>query len=350
MGEGGKLVVGLHFPQTTPDASQLLQSAREDGYDYVTTALPCTERAKVRGDVTSLTGRWWRTSVVGIVQQDNSQDSFFQKIGKQIEWAIHMGIPAVILPPPPYGGLQDYARMILSLGLEAQASNLQIWIKTRLNVSSLENYERLHRLCDGLSNIGIILEMEPMSTMSSASATVGTQMILIHKAIGMQLKAITFPAKAFLTNKKGYPTLAKSHQVILTQTLRRVGRTLRVLIEAVAGAGRGPLVMRSIQAFNQLQTPSKNLTLKVYALEKNPSAVVYLRSMTENNSVWKGIVTVVNTDVRKLTRDHLNGNEIDIIVSELLGSFGDNELSPESLDCILKPLNKLKFHTKVLSH
>jgi len=438
MVESGKLVVGLHFPQISPDASELLQSARDDGYDFVTTALPSSQKAKVRSDVTALTGRWWRTSVVGIVQGESFSGVFFDKLTKQIEWAIHMGIPAVILPLSPSGGISEYARVIMSFGMEAQASNLQIWIRTRLSVSSLGNYEILHQLCDGLSNIGMVLEIEPMSTMNSAAATVGTQMILIHKAIGMQLKAVTLPAKIFLTNKKGYPTLAKSHQVLLTEIMKRVGRTLRVLVEgpsmhdevhsagetkcmsylqyirhfrtrdvitaaldteestletpyldslqrplqplkdhlefsmyetfekdpvkyakyqeavylalksmnlstdspkvitiAVAGAGRGPLVMRSIQAFRQLQIESQNLTLKVYALEKNPSAIVYLESMTQNNLLWQGVVTVIDTDVRKLTRDHLHGNEIDIIVSELLGSFGDNELSPECLDPLL---------------
>jgi len=361
---------------------------------------------------------------------------FFENLTKQIEWAIHMGVPAVILPLSPSDKISEYARVIQSLGLEAQASNLQIWIRTRLNATSLDNYETLHQLCDGLWNIGLILDIGPISIMNSAAATIGTQLILIHKAIGMQLKAINLPTKIFLTNKKGYPTLAKSHQVIFAEIIKRVGRTLRVLIEgpsmhdevpsagetkcvsylqyvrhvrsrdevtavldtveailetpyldslqrplqplkdhlefsmyetfekdpvkyakyqeaiflalksmnlsndspkvitiAVAGAGRGPLVMRSIQAFHQLQIES--VTLKVYALEKNPSAIVYLESMTQNNPLWQGIVTVIDTDVRKLTLEHLHGNEIDIIVSELLGSFGDNELSPECLDPLL---------------
>ena len=422
----------------TADASLVLQSARKDGYDFVTTTLPSTQKAKARVDVTSMTGRWWRTSVVGIVHEESFSCAFMNKLEKQIEWAIHMGIPAVILPLPPSSEIPDYARLILSLGLQAQANNLQIWIRTQLNASSLADYENLHQLCDGLSNIGMILQIETISTMNSAAATVGSQMVLIHKAIGMQLKAVILSTKVFLTNKKGYPTLAKSHQVLLTEILKRVGRTLRLLIEgpslhdelshagetkcmsylqyirhvrtrneitaaldteeatletpyldslqrplqplkdhlefsmyetfekdpvkyakyqeavylalksmnlspdlpkvitiAVAGAGRGPLVMRSIHAFRQLQIESQNLTLKVYALEKNPSAVVYLESMRQNNSLWQGIVTVVDTDVRKLTRDHLDGNQIDIIVSELLGSFGDNELSPECLDPLL---------------
>jgi len=77
MVESGKLIVGLHFPQTTPDASELLHSAREDGFDFVTTSLPATKNTKGRADVTTLTGRWWRTSVVGVVQEESFSDAFF---------------------------------------------------------------------------------------------------------------------------------------------------------------------------------------------------------------------------------------------------------------------------------
>ena len=43
---------------------------------------------------------------------------------------------------------------------------------------------------------------------------------------------------------------------------------------------------------------------------------------------WEGVVTVVGTDMRTWQPPEL----ADILVSELLGSFGDNELSPECLD------------------
>ena len=44
--------------------------------------------------------------------------------------------------------------------------------------------------------------------------------------------------------------------------------------------------------------------------------------------VWGDKVTVVSGDMRQWKAPEL----ADIIVSELLGSFGDNELSPECLD------------------
>ncbi|KAL3930242.1 MAG: hypothetical protein SGARI_004540 [Bacillariaceae sp.] len=109
----------------------------------------------------------------------------------------------------------------------------------------------------------------------------------------------------------------------------------KMITIAVAGAGRGPLVMKAIQAFQQLTVPSKSLVLKVFAVEKNPSAIVYLESMARHNPDWNGVVTVVRADARSLTLEQLGGNKIDIVVSELLGSFGDNELSPECLEPLL---------------
>ena len=43
---------------------------------------------------------------------------------------------------------------------------------------------------------------------------------------------------------------------------------------------------------------------------------------------WGPLVTVVSSDMRQWEAPV----KADIIVSELLGSFGDNELSPECLD------------------
>ena len=425
----------------TADAASLMQNAREDGYDFVTTALP-HDNQEPRSDVNVLIGRWWRTSVVGVVPDADTPDTLIRRLKFQLEWAIHMGIPAVILPPPVGPMVVEYARVIQSLALDAQNNNLQIWIQTELNDKSMREYEVLHRLCDGLSNIGMMLVMEAIPTMNSAAATVASQIVLLHKAIGAQLKAVCFPTKVFLTNKRGYPTLAKSHQVLFTEVLKRIGRTVRVLVDGpsvhqlpgaadgmgttlclpylqyirhmrqrkevaaaldseqatmenmyldslqrplqplkdhlefsmyetfekdpikykqyqqaiymaltdgctnlslsisdpkqvtivVAGAGRGPLVMRAINAFRQLEAPQGSLILRVYAIEKNPSAVVYLESMARHNPEWHGIVKVVPIDARKLRREHIDGNKVDIIVSELLGSFGDNELSPECLD------------------
>ncbi|KAF3325605.1 protein arginine N-methyltransferase 5 [Carex littledalei] len=90
----------------------------------------------------------------------------------------------------------------------------------------------------------------------------------------------------------------------------------------VVGAGRGPLVRASLQAAEE--TGRK---LKVYAVEKNPNAVITLHSLIKLEG-WESFVTIVSSDMRCWNAPE----KADILVSELLGSFGDNELSPECLD------------------
>ncbi|EPS73385.1 hypothetical protein M569_01367, partial [Genlisea aurea] len=90
----------------------------------------------------------------------------------------------------------------------------------------------------------------------------------------------------------------------------------------VVGAGRGPLVRASIQAAEETERK-----LRIYAVEKNPNAVITLHSLVKLEG-WEKIVTVVSCDMRSWDATE----KADILVSELLGSFGDNELSPECLD------------------
>lgn len=91
----------------------------------------------------------------------------------------------------------------------------------------------------------------------------------------------------------------------------------------VVGAGRGPLVTAALQAASDVGHED----MKVYAVEKNPNAVVTLRNKRIYYG-WGEKVTIVDSDMRVWEAPEL----ADILVSELLGSFGDNELSPECLD------------------
>jgi len=90
----------------------------------------------------------------------------------------------------------------------------------------------------------------------------------------------------------------------------------------VLGAGRGPLVDAALRAANGL--PCK---LKIFVIEKNPTAVVTLKHRAADDWTDQD-VTIVETNMR----DWAGDDKADIIVSELLGSWGDNELSPECLD------------------
>ncbi|KAI8984574.1 PRMT5 arginine-N-methyltransferase-domain-containing protein [Mycotypha africana] len=89
----------------------------------------------------------------------------------------------------------------------------------------------------------------------------------------------------------------------------------------VVGAGRGPLVDRCLQAAEKSERK-----VFIYALEKNPNAFVTLQN--KKTQQWGDRVELVFADMRQWNPP----KQCDILVSELLGSFGDNELSPECLD------------------
>jgi type II protein arginine methyltransferase len=452
------------------NAATALQAAREDGYDYVTITLPHSLEA--RHDVTALESRWWRSSVVGMIPESNTLSIH---LPRQMEWAHHMNIPAVILPTISQERKKaiEYARLISSMAYVASGINSQLWIKTDLTEESLLAFELLHRQCDGPNNIGMVISFDNHHIQApNPNIAVATNALLLHKAIGNNLKAIIIPTHIFLTNKRGYPALSKTHQILLTDLLRRVGRTLRVLIEGptqhplpsdaggatkclpylqyirhmrqrpeitqaidareckmeepyldhlqrplqplgdhlefgtyetfekdpvkyvqytnaialalrdnligvenklvilvVAGAGRGPLVSSALEAIATLPISSSQISFRIFAVEKNPSAVVYLQSLASYDEAWNDIVTVVHSDMRNLSCSQLGNQMADIVISELLGSFGDNELAPECLDslyatgickestiCIpsrfssfLAPVSSLRLHSEVRS-
>lgn len=139
------------------------------------------------------------------------------------------------------------------------------------------------------------------------------------------------------------------------------------VVLAVVGAGRGPLVTRALQA-----SKATGVEIEAWAVEKNPNAFILLQR--HNQTIWGGKVNVVKSDMRSWkgprrdsspTLDQApvgqtigidssllcapsesgareecsSSGAVDILVSELLGSFGDNELSPECLDGVTHLLN-----------
>lgn len=128
------------------------------------------------------------------------------------------------------------------------------------------------------------------------------------------------------------------------------------IVVYVVGAGRGPLVDATLAVAKDL-----NVKIKVCAVEKNDNALPTL--LKKNIEKWESSVTIINTDMRSWNPPE----KCDILVSELLGSFGDNELSPECLDgaqrylkkdgisipssytSYLSPVQSRKLHTEILS-
>ncbi len=174
------------------------------------------------------------------------------------------------------------------------------------------------------------------------------------------------------------------------------------VVVAVVGAGRGPLVTRALKASQDV-----DVEIDMWALEKNPNAFVLLQR--HNKTTWGGRVNLVKSDMRTwrgpiraatkaaddriynaqpeelnivespepkaaTTRPSFTGSlaldstyllatstqtttptpyKVDILISELLGSFADNELSPECLDGVqhlLNPVHGISIPASYTAH
>jgi protein arginine N-methyltransferase 5 len=435
-----------------------------------------------------------------------------------MEWASHMNIPAVILPPIPdlenqrirehnqngvticgmtgtninCAAAKQYARLIANLATSpiCASSHVQLWVRVPLRTYDMQAFQLLLTRCDHASCVGCMLHIDrPLD-----AAELPNILRELHPFLGGGfVKAISWDTCVFVKNKKGFPTLSKSHQFLFSFLYGRLGRTLRTLVEGkaddssmqwggsssrlfilqylqhlrlrdplpakldseealletsyldtlqsplqplgdhleyqtyetfekdpvkykqygeaienalidgllgnkftwlgkkmsprvrdgedfyevtilVVGAGRGPLVREAIGAVARASTSLEFATspmalhAKIIAIEKNPSAVLYLQSLKGSDPSWndgkdprtdddmfdantdEGVeipgtsnVTVICCDMREATSHPTLRNMImdescraDIVVSELLGSFGDNELSPECLDGVQK--------------
>ena len=445
---------------------------------------------------------------------------------------------------------KEYARLISQLSTSSicSTSRVQLWIRVPLTLHHLQAYQLLLARCDHSPSVGCMLSITSPLNVTELPAITRALHIVMG---GGHVKGISWDVSVFLKNKRGYPTLSKSHQYLFQLVYGRLGRTLRTLVEGrvpgasnhddggsatrrfylqylahlrsraplpsildseeavletpyldnlqsplqplgdhleyqtyetfekdpvkykrygeavelaledgmkegkfpfvkrtksnvsyltqiatgddgelgleqllvesdnkrddgvvheldlyettifVVGAGRGPLVRESIAAVarvsSSLLAENKALIAKVVAIEKNPSAVLYLQSLKSTYRSWNGgekyaeeldlhyphncendfeflnqfpglsSVTVVGCDMREATSHPLlkfmiQNEEFraDIVVSELLGSFGDNELSPECLDgvqrcgilkdnCVSIPQNYTAFIAPVSS-
>lgn len=95
------------------------------------------------------------------------------------------------------------------------------------------------------------------------------------------------------------------------------------LVILIAGAGRGAIVDRLYQVVTRNNLINK---VKILALEKNPEACLYLQK--RNFEYWDNSVELIKENMRDWKDTSI---KVDLCISELLGSFGCNELSPECL-------------------
>ncbi|WPB03278.1 uncharacterized protein RHO25_007915 [Cercospora beticola] len=141
------------------------------------------------------------------------------------------------------------------------------------------------------------------------------------------LESITY--EVFEKDPVKYEWYERAVAVALKDIRAKLGEDKRPIVCAVAGAGRGPLVTRVLRA-----SKSTGISIVPCAVEKNPNAHVLIQRRNATDPLWNKQVLVYKSDMRSWPGPTIDGkvNKVDILVSELLGSFADNELSPECLD------------------
>ncbi|EHA8586617.1 putative protein arginine N-methyltransferase [Cocos nucifera] len=261
----------------------------------------------------------WSSHVVGKISSWIDLDSEDEELRldseitlkQEIAWASHLSLQACLLPPPRSASCGNYARCVNQI--------LQAAVKGYLDAGrfyrSDKIFEQVAYALGKSSNCIVIsgslvhnVPQEGYEDLSSNSNDNQIEELTLFVLLGQYQRAI---CKALLDR------VPDEEALTLRMAAEETGRKLKVY-----AVEKNPNAVVTLHAAEE--TGRK---LKVYAVEKNPNAVVTLHSLIKLEG-WEAMVTIVSSDMRCWDAPE----KADILVSELLGSFGDNELSPECLD------------------
>ncbi|KAL5676318.1 hypothetical protein ACJX0J_012449, partial [Zea mays] len=280
--------------------------------------------------------------------------------------------PACVLPAPRRSFCGNYARVVNQIlqGL----TNMHLWIRLPLEnskpmdddldkiknnshtlqseiIDSWELWNSFRLLCDHSSQLCVVLDI--LSTLPSINS--------LARWFGEPVRAAILQTEAFLTNAKGYPCLSKRHHSLLTGFFKH---SIQVII---SGRSNHNVFFHRVFTYSADNLtplsffPSKlplmdNLEVQTYEIfEKDVVKYTQYR-----RAVAKALVDRVADDAVSTTRTVLmvvgagrgplaaeeTGRKLKVydveknpnavitlhVSRELIGSFGDNELSPECLD------------------
>ncbi|CAG9313962.1 PRMT5 [Blepharisma stoltei] len=384
---------------------QELQKAVNESFDFLRVPLshprysqhPDIKRnnAFTRSDF-CLPSDQWNNCIQGKCNPNINPDSSCPKLrekwekemGRQIDWAVHLGVNAIVLPTPQLH-CTNFARILnqyLEKGFYYQKVHVEI------PADKWEIWNALRCMVGPSTALGVSLVITKELPEEK----------ILDRWFGEPIMNVHIPRHIFLKNKQGFPVLPKEHQVFIQKLFKlkasvligsardaeqirgyicylfknqpRLNKiqsfsidywdnlqiplqplmhnlesmtydifekdTVKYLlyenaiysalkdnenyrIIMVVGAGRGPIASAALRAGRKAQR-----NIKVYALDKNPNAIVTLYNLLSTD--WAGEnIEVIESDMREWKPEE----KADILVSELLGSFGDNELEPECLEC-----------------
>lgn len=90
---------------------------------------------------------------------------------------------------------------------------------------------------------------------------------------------------------------------------------------------------------------------KIVLLEKNQNCKFSLKEVINKNPECKNVRSrtfAIFKDARKVSLAEFGGVKADLVISEMIGSFGCNDLSPDIINSILGYLNFLNFFFRIV--
>jgi len=374
-----------------------------------------------RSDMLLSSGQW-STMIVGRLSKWLRLDSKTLSevkaseaaLKEEFAWATHLGLAAVLAPPPAPGVVcSNYARQLNHLIVKAQMG-MNVWLE--ISHGDWAVWNRFRCLCDYSPSLQVALRLEGSQIEAADEASEEQKWL---RWMGEPIRSMLIKMSDFVPNASGYPTLPpkmrkvvvrfyeRGVQFVLTGRprhpngllpyqmylvhlcnksastpsyreqfespfydylqipLQPLGDNLESqtyetfekdpvkyaryeeavkqalsdaakrsppdedLVVMVVGAGRGPLIRASLRGARAAFLDHR---VKIFGVEKNPNAVITLLNSWPRGCSER--VQIIAGDMR----DWKAPEKADVIVSELLGSWGDNELSPECLRGVEKYL------------
>ena len=171
-----------------------------------------------------LSSAQWSRHIVGKISPWLQLDSPHERLRRQSEeafkaeiaWAAHLGLSAVLLPPPAPGSA-NYARMLQWACLSTQ--HIKFYIRLPAADSSDDDdaegpwrcWDRVRTLCEQSSSLAVALELGLDLPASEAE---------LERWCGEPVAMLILATATFLTNKKGYPTLPRRHQAAFARLMK----------------------------------------------------------------------------------------------------------------------------------
>ncbi|RKF65814.1 Protein arginine N-methyltransferase skb1 [Golovinomyces cichoracearum] len=238
---------------------------------------------------------------------------------------------------------ESFTNELPSLKTEADTSKTNSLLLTEINKSEKENLNQLTETQEATAHLIYLRHLQrnqpPRTTIETFGSGYQDYLQAPLQPLADNLESVTY--EVFEKDPVKYDLYEKALSLALSDWSVQHKPTScenGSVVVAIVGSGRGPLVTRALRA-----SKSTGVAIEIWAVEKNPNAFVFLQRSNEKE--WGGVVNLVKSDMRAWkgpTRHKNTGvtsdvsvetyGHVDILVSELLGSFADNELSPECLD------------------